>query len=60
MPFTVQDMNDLLVLSEQHPGWKARLRQILLTEEWIGIGICQQGIYENRQDGEHRPACFHS
>ncbi|MFA0776862.1 MAG: hypothetical protein PVTTEEND_000576 [Candidatus Fervidibacter sp.] len=32
MPFTVEDLSDLLALLERHPEWKAQLRQVLLTE----------------------------
>ncbi len=37
MAFTVRDLNDLLALLEQHPEWRARLRQILLTEELLRL-----------------------
>ncbi|MFN3420473.1 MAG: hypothetical protein ACK40X_01940, partial [Armatimonadota bacterium] len=37
MAFTVEDLNDLLVLLEKHPEWKERLRQVLLTEELLRL-----------------------
>ncbi len=37
MAFTINDLNDLLALLEQHPEWRARLRQILLTEELLRL-----------------------
>jgi predicted nucleic acid-binding Zn-ribbon protein len=37
MAFTVQDLDDLLLLLEKHPEWKERLRQALLTEELLRL-----------------------
>ncbi len=37
MPFTVEDLNDLLALLEKHPEWKERLRQVLLTEDLLRL-----------------------
>ncbi len=37
MPFTVEDLNDLLALLEKHPEWKERLRQALLTEDLLRL-----------------------
>jgi hypothetical protein len=37
MAFTVKDFRDLVRLLEQHPEWRAELRQLLLTEEILTL-----------------------
>jgi hypothetical protein len=35
--FTVDDLQDLLRLLEQHPEWRAELRRYVLTEELLEL-----------------------
>jgi hypothetical protein len=37
MPFTVEEFRDLIRLLEQQPEWREELRQLLLTEELLGL-----------------------
>lgn len=37
MAFTVEDLTDLIVILEQRPEWRERLRQILLTKELLEL-----------------------
>ena len=37
MPFSVEDLHDLVRLLEQHPEWRPELRRLLLTEEILSL-----------------------
>jgi hypothetical protein len=37
VPFTVNDVRDLVQLLEQHPEWRAEVRRLVLTEELLGL-----------------------
>ncbi len=37
MAFTVSDYHDLVQILERHPEWRAQLRQLLLTDEILGL-----------------------
>ena len=37
MPFTTEDLHDLIRLVEAHPEWRAELRRLVLTEELLSL-----------------------
>jgi hypothetical protein len=54
MAFTVKDFRDLVRLLEQHPDWRAELRQLLLTEEILTLPQVVRELAEAQRRAEER------
>ena len=54
MPFTVDDIHDLLRLLAAHPEWRAELRRQLLTEELLALPELVRGLTEAQGRAEAR------
>jgi len=54
MAFTVRDFEDLVRLLEEHPEWRARMRQIVLTQELLELPelVCQLVESQRRMSEE--------
>ena len=37
MTFAVQDYHDLIRLLDEHPGWRAELRRLVLSDELLAL-----------------------
>ena len=56
MAFTVDDLQDLLRLLEQHPEWRAELRRYVLTEELLELPALVRQLVEAQARTEQRVA----
>ena len=56
MSFTVDDLQDLLRLLEQHPEWRAELRRYVLTEELLELPTLVRRLAEAQARTEQRVA----
>ena len=54
MSFTVDNLQDLLRLLEQHPEWRAELRRYVLTEELLGLPALVRQLAEAQARTEQR------
>ena len=51
MPFTVEDFHDLVRLLEERPEWRAQMRRLVLSDEYLAV---PEQIAEFRRDAEQR------
>ena len=51
MPFTVEDFHDLVRLLEERPEWRAEMRRLVLSDEYLAV---PEQIAEFRRDAEQR------
>ena len=51
MPFTVEDFHDLVRLLEMRPEWRAEMRRLVLSDEYLAV---PEQIAEFRRDTEQR------
>jgi hypothetical protein len=56
MAFTVQDFHDLVALVTQHPEWRAELRRLVLTEEFLALPQIVHDLAEAQQRTEQQVA----
>jgi myosin heavy subunit len=49
MPFTVEDLEDLLAILQQHPEWRARVLEALLGQEFLALPQQMQKLIEAQQ-----------
>ncbi len=58
MPFTVQDFRDLVQLLEERPEWRAEMRRLVLSDEYLAvpeqIADLRREVAELRRDMEQR------
>ncbi len=60
MPFTVQDLDDLLAILQQHPEWRGRLLEALLGQEFFTLPQQMQKLIEAQQRTEEQIAALTS
>jgi len=56
MPFTVQDLHDLIRILEEHPEWRAEMRRVLLTEELLQLPELVRDLIEAQRRTEQQVA----
>lgn len=58
MPFTVQDFRDLVQLLEERPEWRAEMRRLVLSDEYLALpeqlAELRREVAELRRDFERR------
>ncbi|GIV15595.1 MAG: hypothetical protein KatS3mg022_1030 [Armatimonadota bacterium] len=60
MPFTVQDLDDLLAILQQHPEWRGRLLEALLGQEFLTLPQQIRQLIEAQQRTDEQIAALTS